>query len=46
MQSVSPNNSESQQSLYLEEILTKLLGKEWEGFNKKNQSVAKAKRLF
>ena len=27
------NNTDSQQSLYLKEILTKLLKKEWKGFN-------------
>jgi len=33
MQSASFYNTESQQILYLEEILTKELRKEWEGFN-------------
>jgi len=33
MQSVSPYNTESQQPLYLEEILTKKLKEKWEGFN-------------
>jgi len=33
MQSASPYNTESQQTLYSKEILTRELGKEWEGFN-------------
>jgi len=33
MQNASPYNTESQQTLYSEEILTKEPGKEWEGFN-------------
>jgi len=33
MQNVSLYNTESQQTLYSEEILTKELKKEWKGFN-------------
>ena len=33
MQNASPYNIESQQTLYLEEILTRKLKKKWEGFN-------------
>jgi len=33
MQSASFYNTKSQQILYLEEILTKELEEEWEGFN-------------
>jgi len=33
MQSASFYNTESQQPLYLEEILTRELGEKWEGFN-------------
>ena len=34
VQNAPPNcNNKSQQSLYLKEILTKLLKEEWEGFN-------------
>ena len=33
MQSVFFYNAESQQTLYLKEILTRELKKEWEGFN-------------
>jgi len=33
MQNASPYNTESQQTLYLEEILTREPGKEWKGFN-------------
>ena len=35
IQSAFFNNNKSQQFLYLEEILTKLPGEEWEGFNGK-----------
>jgi len=33
MQSASPHNTGSQQSLYLKEILTRKPREEWEGFN-------------
>jgi len=33
MQSASPYNTESQQTLYLKEILTRELEEEWEEFN-------------
>ena len=31
--SIPFSNTDSQQSLYLKEILTRLLGKKWKGFN-------------
>jgi len=46
MQSVFSNNAKSQQFLYLEEILTKSLGEEWERFNNKIKVWQKQKSYF